>query len=186
MGQYLVIGIAATIGVNKQRVKEDFNGIENYKSVMEKEFNQRGIYQWSETETQVFLELKPEIAEQEWMDFIKSFYELRYMDEERIGYRIDKTLEDIAVGHDLRSWLEIARENCHQCYHMLPLYCYPIKNPYSFRGWTYVGMDMVVLSLDGKIIMECYSGLFRSLVKIIREKLERFSLSDSLFMDISD
>ena len=44
---------------------------------------------------------------------------------------------------------------------------------------------MVVLSLDGKIWMECYAKLFDFFARLIREKLSQYRLSNSLYIDIT-
>ena len=186
MGQYLAIGIASAIGVDKQKAEKEFKGLENFKNAFEKEFNQRGIYQLNETETFIQFDLKPEIAQKEWEEFIRSFYELRYKSDDVYINEYNEALEEIGNEHDLKGWLNLAKEKCFGCYQMTELYFYPMDNPYSFKGCTYVGMDMVILSLDGKIFMECYGSLFDFLTRIIREKLSRFSLADSLFLYITD
>lgn len=186
MGQYLVIGIASAIGVSKKTAMSDFKGIENFKAVIERKFNQSGIYQFVETEDFVQLKLRPEIAAKEWKDFIQSFFKLRYTGTSWDDYQIEEALEDVAKEHDLEGWLKLAEEKCHQCYQKVDFYYYPIDNPFSFYGWSNVRMDMVALSLDGKIIMECYGNLFKFLLKIIREKLSRFQLADSLLISITE
>ena len=186
MGQYLAIGIASAIGVDKQKAEKEFKGLENFKNTFEKEFNQRGIYQLDETETFIQFDLKPEIAQKEWEEFIRSFYELRYKGDEAYIDEYNEALEEIGEVHDLQGWLKLAKEKRFECYQMTELYFYPMDNPFSFDGYTYMGMDMVVLSLDGKIFMECYGSLFDFFTRIIREKLSRFSLSDSLFLYITD
>ena len=186
MGQFLAIGIASAIGVDKQKAEKEFKGLDNFRNAFEKEFNQRGIYQLNETETFIQFDLKPEIAQKEWEEFIRSFYELRYKSDDLYPEHSNEALEEIGNEHDLQGWLNLAKEKRFECYQMTELYFYPMDNPYSFKGCTYVGMDMVVLSLDGKIFMECYGSLFDFLTRIIREKLSRFSLADSLFLYITD
>ena len=186
MGQFLVIGIASAIGVSKQKAMSDFKGIENSKAVIEKEFNQNGIYQFVETEDFVQLELKPEIAAKEWRDFIQSFFKLRYTGTSWDYYQIEEILESMAEEHDLDGWLKLAENNRYQCYQMVEFNFYPIDNRFSFYGWSNVWMNMVALSLDGKIWMECYRGLFEFLRQIIREKLSHYQLADSLLINITE
>lgn len=186
MGQYLAIGIASAIGVDKQKAEKEFKGLDNFKNAFEKEFNQRGIYQLNETETFIQFDLKPEIAQKEWEEFIQSFYELRYKSDDAYIDEYNEALEEIGKEHDLQGWLKLAKEKCFGCYQMTECYFYPMDNPFSFDRYTYVGMDMVVLSLDGKIFMECYGSLFDFLTRIIREKFSHFSLADSLFLYITD
>ena len=186
MGQFLVIGIASSIGVSKQKAMTDFKGIKNFKAVIEKELNKSGIYQCVETEDYVQFELKPEIAAREWIDFIRSFYKLRYTGTSWDKYETKEILEELSEKHDLDDWLELAENKSHQCYQMAEFYFYPINNQFSFYGWTNVEMDMVVLSLDGKVFMECYDNLFKFFLQLIREKLSYFQLADSLQISITE
>ena len=56
-------------------------------------------------------------------------------------------------------------------------------NPYLD---LYLHLDLVLLSIDGKIFMEGYNDLFAFFTRIIREKLADYRLSDSLFVYITD
>ncbi len=49
-----------------------------------------------------------------------------------------------------------------------------------------VYMDFVTLSMDGKVWMECYNELFDFFTHLIREKLSKYQLSESLFVEITD
>ena len=51
---------------------------------------------------------------------------------------------------------------------------------------TYVSMDMVVLSCDGKIIMECFYELFTFFTRLVREKMADYRMANSLFVYITD
>lgn len=181
MGQYLVIGIATRMVADKERCASAFKGVEGLKAAMEQQFNSSGIYQMSETESKVILELKPEVAEKEWIDFIRAFYDIRYTDyEER-----DMVLEELSQKNNLKDWFEIAECRKYEGYQAIEFYFYPLDGPSSFYH-PYVYMDMVILSLDGKIVMECYGSLFEFFTRIIREKLSNYRLADSLVIDITE
>ena len=48
---------------------------------------------------------------------------------------------------------------------------------------TYV--EQILLSADGKIIMECWGNLFRFFTRLIKERLSKYKLADSLLVAIS-
>lgn len=182
MGCFLVIGIATEIVANKAEAEKQFKGIENFKAAFEKKFNANGIYQMKETESRIVLELIPEIVEKEWVEFIQAFYGIRYAPDESDH---QFALEAISKENNVEAWYKLAEEKCLESYQELPLYYYPMESP-SFWGHFHVGMDFIILSLDGKIIMECYDSLFEFFTRIIREKLANYLLSDSLFVYISE
>lgn len=182
MGCFLVIGIATEIVANKAEAKKQFKGIENFKTAFEEKFNASGIYQMKETESRIILELKPDIMRKEWVEFIQAFYNIRYITDES-DQQI--AIEAIAEKNNAEEWYKLAEERCFESYQELPLYYYPMESP-SFWGDFHVGMDLIILSLDGKIIMECYNSLCEFFTRIIREKLTNYLLSDSLFVYISE
>lgn len=97
----------------------------------------------------------------------------------------DLVFEELSNVSNLEGWLGIANQLSYQSYQQTVLYnCY-IHNPYGFYDYFDVKMEMVVLSLDGKIWMECYAKLFGFFARLIREKLSQYRLSNSLYVDIT-
>ena len=185
MGRYLIIGIATKISADKERIEREarFKSWEDFKLKFEKDFNSSGLYQMEETDNQVVLRLKPEIAEKEWVDFIRSFYKIRYV----IDYspEQDEVLQAISQAYKLEDWLALAEENRYESYHFNRLYFYPMVSREE-KYMTYVSMDMVVLSCDGKIIMECFYELFTFFTRLVREKMADYRMANSLFVYITD
>lgn len=182
MGCYLVIGIATEIVADKVEAERQFKGIENFKAAFEKKFNPNGIYQMKETESRIVLELKPEIIEKEWVEFIQAFYDIRYTAGESDH---QCTMEAISKENSIEAWYKLAAQKCFESYQDLPLYFFPMESP-GFWDDFYVGMDLIIFSLDGKIMMECYHSLCEFLTRMIREKLANYLLSESLFVYISE
>ena len=180
MGQFLVIGIATRIiaNVNRQRTKLT---IEDLRKSLEKKFNQSGIYDVGETKDgYVTLNLKPEVAEPEWEPLIKDFYKLRFLNE--LQEFVD--FEELKSGKGLQEWLELADKRKYECYQSVGIY-YGYED--KIDGWPRdisASMCMVTLSLDGKIVMECYGSVLGFFTRLIREKLSKYRLSESLFVDI--
>ena len=91
----------------------------------------------------------------------------------------------IKERNTLREWLELAAEKRYQGF-QLDEYadCY---TPFP-KGWKEVlstDVEQIILSIDGKILMECYYGVFSFFTKILRERLSAFQLADSLMVSIS-
>ena len=177
MGQFLVIGIATRITADKLRVEKEFKDIKYFKTLFEKKINSAGIYQLSETENTIELRLKSEIAEQEWPDFIQAFYSLRYQPHEN-----DEIIEYLYQRKTLKEWISLGEEKLYQNYQLANLHYY--IHDYHFNCNIPILMNMMVLSLDGKIIMECYDELFAFFTRLIRERLSNYRLANSLCVDI--
>lgn len=181
MGQFLVIGIASRIVANKKEAEKAFKGIGAFKEEFEKSFNASNIYRLQETDDVISLELIPEVAEKEWLNFIRDFYRLRYGKNEEE----DMVFEELSNVNNLEGWLGIAKHKSYQSYQKTILYdCY-MDNPYGFYDYFNVKMEMVALSCDGKIWMECYGQLFGFFTRLIREKLSQYRLAESLYVDIT-
>ena len=182
MGQYLFIGIATRISANVTKAKEQFKSIENFKKQFEQTFNRSGIYQMEEADGRIDLCLNPEVAENEWLRFLDSFYQLRYS----CDYRQDEVIKELSKTNNLQEWLDIADEKRYECYQSDFLQYFPLENPDNPYNNLYVNMDLVLLSVDGKIIMEGYNELFAFFTRIIREKFSDYRLADSLFVYITE
>lgn len=55
------------------------------------------------------------------------------------------------------------------------------------EGWhrAYLDLGGIDLSLDGKILMECYNGLFKFFTSLVQEKFNKYSLSKTLRVTIT-
>ena len=90
MGRYLVIGMATRIVAVKKEVigcfySGGFSNREILFDTLNKRFNEHGIYDFEEDEEEIRLVLKPDIAQKEWISFLKSFYKLRFGNENSEG-----------------------------------------------------------------------------------------------------
>lgn len=180
MGQYLVIGIATRIAADKKEAAWKFKSIEEFKTLFEKQFNKNGIFQMKEDESDIWFELRPEIAEREWVEFIRDFYRLRYP---RPGEK-DEACEVLSQENSLEKWISLAEEKPFECYQLTRFHHYLVDR--ERHCYLPLLMDMIILSLDGKIVMECFNELFEFFNSLIREKLEKYQLNDSLFVYLTD
>ena len=183
MGQYLTIGIATKISISKERARAQASATsEEIKKALQDTFNQSGIYDVNENDGSVWLALKPEIAEQEWIRFLQDFYELRYQAAD-ICRMVD--MEDIKARKTLAGWVEYAKKKPYQAFQFDDMVYYNTPFP---RGWTNslrTNIEQIILSIDGKIIMECYDDLFSFFTCLIKQRFSKYKLASSLFVGIS-
>ena len=147
---------------------------------MNKRFNTHGIYDIEEDDEEIRLVLKPDVAQKEWISFLRSFYKLRYGNEDFEG-----VIDDLSKQNSLQSWLDIASRKEYESYQADRLYSFPISDEKQDNR-SHLVIDYVILSLTGKIIMECYAKLFEFFTRLIRERLPEFRLADGLIIDITD
>lgn len=182
MGQYLVIGIATSIYINKERAKRQASATpEKIEKALQEQYNQSGIYQVVDYDDCVCLELDPAIAEAEWVDFLEDFYKLRYVHDE--PPHID--MDEIRKRTSLEEWIDFAEKKPYEAYQM-DRYGW-VSTDYP-GGWTNsldTSADIIILSIDGKILMECYQSLFDFFTRLIRDKLSKYRLAESLMVCIS-
>ena len=65
------------------------------------------------------------------------------------------------------------------------LYTFPISDEKRYNR-SHLVIDYIILSMTGKIIMECYADLFEFFTRLIRERLPESCLADGLIIDITD
>lgn len=179
MGQYLSIGIATSISVNKEdAMQEGLVSITEVKNVLSEQYNNRNIYDWEEDEKYVRLKLRPDVAEQEWIDFLSDFYQERY----RNGRVAHVNMEELKKLNTLDGWLKLANENKYPHYQSDSPFYYYTELPGRYGRGIRTNVSMIDLSLDGKILIECYEGLFHFIERLLRKRFSKYRLSDSLIV----
>ena len=178
----MTIGLVTKITVDKERAKvTDSATPEEVRAAMQEAYNQSGIYTMEETEGEVSLMLNPEVAEAEMTCLLEDFYKLRYGEDRKW----QEELEEIKKRHSLDEWLELADVSSSTMF-QLDHYVW-LSTPF-YRGWSYslpTEATQIVLSSDGKILMECYGRLFKFFTRLIRERLSKYRLANALFVSIS-
>jgi hypothetical protein len=183
MGLYLTIGILTKIKISKERAKRQASATpEDVKKTLLEHYNKKGIYNLEEDDYYISLKLKPEIAEPEMIDFLNDFYELRYSEEKRKVYT---KMEEIEQRTTLDEWLEYASEKDCSAFQLDEFIHIDTPYPGGWTGFVDTSAEQIILSLDGKIIMECYGELFLFFTNLIKDKLSKYKLADSLKVAIS-
>lgn len=94
-------------------------------------------------------------------------------------------LEDIKSRKTLDEWMKLAEEKPYQAFQLDDYMIYYTDFP---RGWTNsldTNVEQIILSLDGKIIMECYDEIFHFFARLIKERLSKYRLANALLVYIS-
>ena len=170
MGCFMFIGIATRIVAEKKRVCKGFDDWEQFKSVLTKRFNANGIYDVEEDDAYLRLTLKRDVAQTEWLAFVQAFYQLRYAGE---LHDWQFAVSELLKYEDLDSWFEVAERRCFECYQEGYSISYPIYGEKKYEYAT-VMVDHIILSLAGKIMMECYDKMFAFFTRLIRERMASY------------
>jgi len=157
-----------------------FSSFEAFKEALLKRFNVNGIYSIEEDDEEIRLTLKPDVAEAEWLPFLRAFYKLRFGDEEQEGIA-----SRLSEYDNLEAWINLAKGKPFESYQAATLYNFPIYGELKYDR-TSVSVDYIILSLTGKIWMECYGKLFDFFSRLIQDRLSTFRLADGLIVDISE
>ena len=178
------IGIATKILIDKKRAKREAASAtpERIREALESFYNKSGIYTVEETDDCVSLLLRPEVAEAEMIDMLQDFYAMRYLEKDEY---ITEMMGDLRSHTKWEEWMEIA---VNKKYYFFQHDSYVVTSiPYD-GGWSdslTTNIQQILLSADGKILMECWVDLFRFFTRLIRERLSRYKLADSLTVEIT-
>lgn len=184
MGRYLSIGIVTRISIDKELARKKADATtEEIRETLQKHYNKCDIYHLGENEQCVFLSLKPEIVEEDLAGLLQDFYEMRYPDEKTRVHYVDMDIVKESKTYD--EWMELAADKQFQAFQFDEILYSSTPFP---GGWTEslnTDIQQIILSLDGKIIMECYGEIFTFFTQLLKEKLSKYRLSDSLLVDIT-
>ena len=182
MGCYMFIGIATSIVAEKERVCRRFGDWDRFRLALTKRFNANGLYDVVEDDDRLCLTLNKDVAQEEWLAFLQAFYKLRYADEVRDWQSV---VSELSRYGDLGSWLEVAEGRSYECYQEGYTIYYPIYGEKA-NEYAEVYVNHILLSLAGKILMECYDDMFAFFTRLIRERMAPYKLADSLLVYITE
>ena len=177
MGQYLCIGINTKISIERKSCRGSDATDEEIKETMKQHMVNEELYDLTETENELVYSLKKEVAKQDWIRMLKEFYRIRYTETgEEKDY--EKLIEVLSQKNSLDEWLEVGRKGMF-CYYKMK------RRPYylcigKWQSLYRMDIEGIILSFDGKIIMECYNRLFQFFTQSIRERLKRYKLAQAL------
>lgn len=180
MGQYLAIGIVDLITVSKNEMHEckteQAEILEQIESTL---YFPSDLYDVIGNQNALLLKLKNEIFESELIPFLVKFYNLMYLGE--------KTAEDASrVIETLRTtlpsdWAALAESKSFCCFQedkfgeKDTLF---FKKPFNPR--INLNYNSILLSAEGKILMEVYGRQFNFMKYCMKETFKEFALAGAL------
>ncbi len=180
MGQYLAIGITTKLHIRKKEAESAFDSLQTAIDYVEENFAPSDVYDKTEEhEGYVTFSIKDEILENGLVDFLTDFYTARMTSEDEFKDR-DRILEKLKEAKNAADIMDFARNG--YCYHFredeywekLFIKCGTWGNS------LYASVDGIDLSLDGKIVMECYDTLFKFFTNVLQEKFKKHPISKAL------
>ena len=176
MGQYLAIGLRLKATVRKEK-QLDGKSVEEILGKVEDKFNLSKIYERHEEETYYEYSIKKEVLDKELVPLIEKFYALRYTKDERTDAA--DVIEALNALPDTSSRLEMLNDRSYQTYQAgddMDSFYLDVFPPMKIR----VCSHNAILSIDGKIAMECYGRVFDFFSRCIAAQLQKFALSRAL------
>lgn len=179
MGQFLAIGLRLTAAIRKKDIEKqsDDKSADDILKLVEEKYNLTEIYDRKEDGEYYVYHLKNEFLDNELVPFIEKFYALRYSN----GAEMDEAdaLNDIKSHPDTSARLVLLERKRYQAYQVGDEVDY--FYPYILRSSEIsVYSHNAILSIDGKIIMECYGHLFDFFRRCIVAQMTEFELAKAL------
>ncbi|MCL4555827.1 MAG: hypothetical protein M1572_02925 [Gammaproteobacteria bacterium] len=161
MGNYLATGIVFEMTVSKKSK----NGIAvALEDVFEKLARDRGfnpaLYDVIDDETETVFRLKSDLLEQQLPSFLQDYYALMYaskVESDENGSDVIAALE----GKVTDEMLALAKSKSHTMFQLDTHHDMLYFRDKDFRPSLTVRYTIIILSIEGKAIMECYGTHFR-------------------------
>ena len=179
MGQFLAIGLVTKIGVNKSKTDKINLSLEQLQEQMQRDLHYvPDLYTASEEDGYYHFLLNEEIFHAELPPFLKTFYPLLYSKPAYYEYVLEK-LADMSPSE----WLQWAQGKPEEAFQF---------DEYGTRDYLSVGhtripvsYDAVLLSMEGKIVMETFGRQFTFVKYAMMQTFRQFRLAGALRMYIT-
>lgn len=176
MGQFLAVGLAIRLSVSKKKMAQAKVGQDELVSEMEKQLHFRSaLYTLREEEERCVLRIKDEILRSELIPFLETLYPLLYHLDEYTDFSGVLTA---LRATDPKHWLALAEEKRYGAFQSDPY-----GMPAYLRGISDrlpVSCSSILLSMEGKILMEEYGRQFNFLQYCIARTFPAFALAGSV------
>ena len=183
MGRYLSIGIATELCFEKKEAEDVFDTVSNAIDHVVKNYAPSEIYDMTENARFIGFKLKDKILETELHNFLNVFYSDR-MAFDSSSCEKESILSAVSEAKSAEEIITLAKGKPFEHF-QLDSYWEPISIKGNWGHYLYLNMEGIDLSLDGKIMMECYGSLFRYMTFVLRERYKEFQLSKTLRVTIS-
>lgn len=144
---------------------------------IEEKCNLNDIYVRADTEKYYVYKIREDLLDSELIPFLEKFYSLRYSSGS--GVDSSKVLDVLKNIDDTKERLELLKEKRFQTYQEGEdfNYCQIGKWPCNEVRYS---CSNAILSLDGKIMMECYGSVFNFFRRCIVAQMSDFKLAEAL------
>jgi hypothetical protein len=178
MGQYLAIGLVVECKTSKNDLLKYKITMDDLTAKMKNKLHFcPEIYDFSETDDDYIFKLKSNILESQLLPLLEKFYPLVYLDS-NINY--EDTLEMLRIS-DPSTWLELASEKSREEFQLDKYaHCDYLYFDKAFKPTAKIYYKVIMLSMEGKILMEVFGRQFSFFKYCIQESFFEFSLAKAL------
>ena len=171
MGQFIKFGLCTNIFCpekEKNKINKYYNEFDNFITDFEKQTNiKTNLFNLREEDNGYIFTIKDELLAPDNLNgFLRDFFYDIY-DEEHLKIYCDDIYEDIKSKQSADDLIKFAEEKPHQNF-QLSYSRNSVTAP--FMESIYLEYEYIVLFLNGKAVMECYSELFSYIEKLIRAR----------------
>lgn len=174
MGQFLAIGLVTKIKVEKTKVQKAQMSTEQLQAKIQQEYGfDADLYEPIENEEIYEFQLKQEILIEQLLPFLKTIYPLLY---DKSGY-YEKILEELG-SMPSSEWIEFTKKHPEEAF-QFDKYgeCDYLREKFVDLKIHY---ESVILSMEGKILMETYGRQFRFFKRLMTQTFKEFLLANAL------
>lgn len=179
MGRFLAIGLQLKLAVKKTDVAKCLNdcSLEDAFKQIEEKCNLKNIFDREESENYYEYHIKKEVLDKELIPFLEKFYSIRYSADSAADSK--DALNALKAIDNTEDRLNLLHERCFQTYQDGENfdYCQIGKWPCNEIRFS---SNNAILSLDGKIMMECYGDVFDFFRRCIIAQMAEFKLAQAL------
>jgi len=179
MGQFLAIGLVTKIGVKKVEIEKANLNIDQVQEHMRHDLHYvRDIYTASEEDGWYYFRLNEDIFHTKLLPFLKTLYPVLYS--KPVYYEnVLKTLATLSPSE----WLQWAQRKSEEAFQFdeYGMWDYLSINHVTIR----VYYDCILLSMEGKIVMETFGRQFTFVKYAMMQTFQQFRLAGALRMYIT-
>ena len=179
MGEFLAIGLRLRAAIKKKDIEKQSvdKSADDVLKLLEERYNLTELYNRKEDGEYYVYHLKNEILDKELVPFTEKFYALRYPK----GAQMDEAyaLDDIKSLPDTSARLALLERKRYQAYQVGDDVDYFYPDDWRSNEISIYSHN-AVLSIDGKIIMECYGHVFDFFRRCIAAQMSEFELAKAL------
>lgn len=173
MGHEIAIGLVTSFWLSKAAMERADIDLERAKTMLKLENFALDIYEMEESEKTFSFNIKEDIFAEQLIPFLKAIYPCLYQNPKDYKEIIEQ-LGDTKPN----TWLELSKTKPYQAF-MYDKYAESDYLENNYRNVP-VNFDSIIISLDGKALMETWRELFRFLTFTMQKTFSNFPLSSAL------